>query len=190
MRGVTFLLMRNQKSILYFNSHASCEAWLTSRECARSESLFQLTRLMRGVTKSFKHKNTPLHISTHTPHARRDVFIDDIWILNQNFNSHASCEAWLPSPSMSGNGNDFNSHASCEAWHVADKVCRICKDFNSHASCEAWRIVCASNRSSIKFQLTRLMRGVTIGGSLVLVAYSISTHTPHARRDCRSMAIR
>ena len=168
MRGVTFLLMRNQKSILYFNSHASCEAWLTSRECARSESLFQLTRLMRGVTKSFKHKNTPLHISTHTPHARRDVFIDDIWILNQNFNSHASCEAWLPSPSMSGNGNDFNSHASCEAW----------------------RIVCASNRSSIKFQLTRLMRGVTIGGSLVLVAYSISTHTPHARRDCRSMAIR
>ena len=36
-------------------------------------SLFQLTRLMRGVTLSFPLCPLVLLISTHTPHARRDV---------------------------------------------------------------------------------------------------------------------
>ena len=33
---------------------------------------FQLTRLMRGVTKSNKYVYKDSTISTHTPHARRD----------------------------------------------------------------------------------------------------------------------
>ena len=35
--------------------------------------IFQLTRLMRGVTESIIEFFTALKISTHTPHARRDV---------------------------------------------------------------------------------------------------------------------
>ena len=34
-----------------------------------------------------------------------------------------------------------------------------------------------------KFQLTRLMRGVTTGCSMCGFGIQISTHTPHARRD-------
>ena len=34
-----------------------------------------------------------------------------------------------------------------------------------------------------EFQLTRLMRGVTIGLGGILKDLHISTHTPHARRD-------
>ena len=34
-----------------------------------------------------------------------------------------------------------------------------------------------------KFQLTRLMRGVTFGASGGDIVTLISTHTPHARRD-------
>ena len=33
---------------------------------------FQLTRLMRGVTRSNSYQQTNMDISTHTPHARRD----------------------------------------------------------------------------------------------------------------------
>ena len=33
------------------------------------------------------------HISTHTPHARRDINLLDNELLRINFNSHASCEA-------------------------------------------------------------------------------------------------
>ena len=36
------------------------------------------------------------------------------------------------------------------------------------------------------FQLTRLMRGVTMVGERVMITLSISTHTPHARRDGKS----
>ena len=36
---------------------------------------------------------------------------------------------------------------------------------------------------AIWFQLTRLMRGVTIYGQAAFVYDEVSTHTPHARRD-------
>ena len=48
---------------------------------------------MRGVTRVSKCKPYALKISTHTPHARRDVPIDDLETINGDFNSHASCEA-------------------------------------------------------------------------------------------------
>ena len=34
--------------------------------------IFQLTRLMRGVTAMIREETALLKISTHTPHARRD----------------------------------------------------------------------------------------------------------------------
>ena len=57
-------------------------------------STFQLTRLMRGVTASPWLRKQTSPISTHTPHARRDDDINELKaIFNNDFNSHASCEA-------------------------------------------------------------------------------------------------
>ena len=39
-----------------------------------------------------------------------------------------------------------------------------------------------------KFLLTRLMRGVTSSFKLMPLVPVISTHTPHARRDCCAAA--
>ena len=86
------------------------------REFAQSAALFQLTRLMRGVTglasilpdgeKISTHTPharrdytqiydnlTEMTISTHTPHARRDMPFLSIRTVRGHFNSHASCEA-------------------------------------------------------------------------------------------------
>ena len=54
---------------------------------------FQLTRLMRGVTYLQRDYNAITGISTHTPHARRDSDDPHRRGAEQDFNSHASCEA-------------------------------------------------------------------------------------------------
>ena len=40
-----------------------------------------------------------------------------------------------------------------------------------------------SSRNILRFQLTRLMRGVTLDAGFDVTKLGISTHTPHARRD-------
>ena len=82
--------------------------------------LFQLTRLMRGVTTDYYTNIIPL----------------------VNFNSHASCEAWHSYIRYNTNLLNFNSHASCEAWlKIAREQQNKKQNFNSHASCEAWHSV-------------------------------------------------
>ena len=101
--------------------------------------VFQLTRLMRGVTEVKDRIKHAFKISTHTPHARRDGSSSGRPLSNPNFNSHASCEAWR----------------RCFVWSCGTQT----------------------------FQLTRLMRGVTDMLWDLCRSWSISTHTPHARRD-------
>ena len=48
---------------------------------------------MRGVTGFAGYDGTAIKISTHTPHARRDLGADDNISIDTDFNSHASCEA-------------------------------------------------------------------------------------------------
>ena len=48
---------------------------VTTKTAARSSNyLFQLTRLMRGVTHWVRLELQIRKISTHTPHARRDYY--------------------------------------------------------------------------------------------------------------------
>ena len=54
---------------------------------------FQLTRLMRGVTRRIFVHVSYIRISTHTPHARRDASMQPRKYVTKDFNSHASCEA-------------------------------------------------------------------------------------------------
>ena len=95
MRGVTFYVWKDEKGkeISTHTPHARRD--LTSYTAYTPFMLFQLTRLMRGVTQALLGKQSDLyqfqltrlmrgvtisnslklfntHISTHTPHARRD----------------------------------------------------------------------------------------------------------------------
>ena len=54
---------------------------------------FLLTRLMRGVTNALLRLSSHTDISTHTPHARRDLYAGLAIYNRLNFYSHASCEA-------------------------------------------------------------------------------------------------
>ncbi len=81
----------------------------------RVYGLFQLTRLMRGVTVSVDGKYDVVYISTHTPHARRDVVTtrDNSKMYISTHTPHARRDLILP---CAGRPYPyFNSHASCEA---------------------------------------------------------------------------
>ena len=125
-------------------------------------TIFQLTRLMRGVTISMAEGEIKEVISTHTPHARRDGYMNSNRFRYKHFNSHASCEAWLSPVRCVTVCTIFQltrlmRGVTGAGWYMPVHV----PDFNSHASCEAWQN---------KIKLER-------------VTYDISTHTPHARRD-------
>ena len=135
-----FLYKIKNENISYFNSHASCETWHTvvvnflelfvfqltrlMRGVTQfidfflSElSLFQLTRLMRGVTLFDTTISNGLKISTHTPHARRDS---------------TSCPFLIVFPKF--------------------QLTRLMRGVTAGRK---------ADQSKQKFQLTRLMRGVT-----------------------------
>ena len=78
--------------------------------------VFQLTRLMRGVTHHFCSRNPLFIISTHTPHARRD--------LTRRSESAEQSKFQLTRLMRGVTGK-------------RDLDCHISVDFNSHASCEA-----------------------------------------------------
>ncbi len=76
---------------------------------------FLLTRPMRGVTKESMEGSENGNISTHTPHARRDMLLG-MSPQNTNISTHTpharrdtkkGAYIWL--------GLDFYSHAPCEA---------------------------------------------------------------------------
>ena len=50
-----------------------------------------------------------------------------------------------------------------------------------HARRDETLVACSLRFST--FQLTRLMRGVTVNAFILVIDVCISTHTPHARRD-------
>ena len=77
---------------------------------------FQLTRLMRGVTQCCCFHHRVHHISTHTPHARRDI----------------------PSAANQTDEHEISTHTphARRDPEYADNIAAL-TDFNSHASCEA-----------------------------------------------------
>ena len=165
MRGVTWWLdfIGNNFNISTHTPHARRDTRFGIKLSFYCQ--FQLTRLMRGVTAMIREETALLRISTHTPHARRDY--DPLGVIEYK--------------------NNFNSHASCEAWRCTWTFGNTCRNFNSHASCEAWHLSISYAWYFSTFQLTRLMRGVTCCPSGCRQNIYISTHTPHARRDSPSM---
>ena len=125
-----------------------------------SWELFQLTRLMRGVTVQNSKIRDLRIISTHTPHARRDSGFDmkprSIGISTHT--PHARRDIFISRKMLCNNISTHTPHARRDCRTEIMKISKL-------------------------FQLTRLMRGVTDDIKNTRLADAISTHTPHARRD-------
>ena len=149
--------------IVDFNSHAPCGARLSAGTIRTANITFQLTRPMRGATAVDAQRFFDFYISTHTPHAGRDVSpsfqADTVWTFQLTRPMRGATLALKRSGS---DESHFNSHAPCGA-----RLVHACKPlisliyFNSHAPCGARRL----------------------GNHLLRAALFISTHTPHAGRD-------
>ena len=106
---------------------------------SRALSKFQLTRLMRGVTSVLPSGCPAIKISTHTPHARRDVLhiIEMQLLVISTHTPHARRDAIM---NQKGSVFDISTHTP-------------------HARRDQKSV---SQKTLIRsFQLTRLMRGVT-----------------------------
>ena len=122
----------------YFYSHASCEAWLIVILISSVRLRFLLTRLMRGVTVSAWYVEYFSSISTHTPHARRDIINFRKLLTTYNFYSHASCEAWPKKRVISILSTIFLLTRLMRGVTLAKGLINLSLHFYSHASCEAW----------------------------------------------------
>ena len=116
---------------------------------------------MRGATKKLDERKETFDISTHTPHAGRDLLVGNMIYKTYNFYSHAPCGARRDSGLAEWYQDDFYSHAPCGARHR-----------------ELY-----NDNSTRKFLLTRPMRGATWKTFNDYSLVGISTHTPHAGRD-------
>ena len=142
---------------------------------------------MRGVTVYHRDGPRLFHISTHTPHAGRD----------------------RPRPASTGSRLEFQltrPMRGVTGWYkILDDSTNI-STHTPHAGRDRPNSSALENAVSFQltrpmrgvtadivhcnthyqFQLTRPMRGVTTNMSNKHEQMHISTHTPHAGRDCRS----
>ena len=159
-RLLAFLISVPAKA--HFYSHASCEARRKFRIKTSRSCTFLLTRLLRGATETDVSRifaflfllTRPMRgatllclvwmcltkISTHTPHAGRDVV----------------------SKKVANRASDFYSHAPCGARRKDIPRSRKPKHFYSHAPCGARQRVEVLRQQSQVFLLTRPMRGATL----------------------------
>ena len=143
---------------LDFYSHTSCEVQLVLFAYMETNRKFLLTHLMRGATMYIKKDGNRFRISTHTPHARCNVYAIIYGFSQTNFYSHTSCEVqqysnflifWkyisthtpharcntigLEEAIMLGIST-HTPHARCNISSICPKS--IISDFYSHTSCE------------------------------------------------------
>ena len=193
----------------HFYSHAPCGARLISFFNFTLGQEFLLTRPMRGATllciaRSFRcdyfYSHAPCgarqpgvvgtealwKISTHTPHAGRDVSFSSFSAMDlSNFYSHAPCGA---RPKVTAYhqqyATHFYSHAPCGARLPLQAQAHLrLADFYSHAPCGARPGGTLNAVRRVSFLLTRPMRGATVLLLRHRLCMKISTHTPHAGRD-------
>ena len=123
--------------------------------------VFQLTRLMRGVTGIDLITHVIFFISTHTPHARRDVAVRELPMMSISISTHTpharrdlTSSGLFPHTQIS----THTPHARRDPQSSEENSLRIISTHTPHAR---------RDHSSL------------FGLSLA----EISTHTPHARRD-------
>ena len=99
--------------------------------------IFLLTHLMRGATFSSLARLRIISISTHTPHARCDMYNDDMIPILIDFYSHTSCEVRLHLLNLKHLRKQISTHtphARCDKIFVL--IYFFFRYFYSHTSCE------------------------------------------------------
>ena len=96
MRGATIDVIAEHVEQEDFNSRAPCGARLLHFLLPPYIVIFQLTRPMRGATNARHERYNHERISTHAPHAGRDVSALLSLAESTNFNSRAPCGARQP----------------------------------------------------------------------------------------------
>ena len=163
MRGVTYNALTKSLVVKISTHTPHARRDLMSRKSSAS-SIFQLTRLLRGVTLSFFNLSLIIGgISTHTPLARRDINNIFSFSLAMLISTHTPLAR-------------------------RDQICRIICFVNFGFQLTRLLRGVTRSRASKKarrniFQLTRLLRGVTFCAARYILITYISTHTPLARRD-------
>ena len=161
MRGATFWKRLRKNLDSNFYSHAPCGARRGKLLTLQALEKFLLTRPMRGATFTVMRSPYFRVISTHTPHAGRDLILTSCAQTN-----HISTHT----PHAGRDGVCFGVNASST-------------DFYSHAPCGARLPKSRIHGGDAGFLLTRPMRGATEGNFHTYEWKYISTHTPHAGRD-------
>ena len=111
---------------------------------------------MRGVTTTIVFDEFILDISTHTPHARRDVTHSYLCICLQIISTHTP-------------------HARRDYFFIVQRANLVISTHTPHARRDT--TVENSRTAEGKFQLTRLMRGVTIfSAPFLLHASNFNSH--------------
>ena len=128
------------------------ESWLYRS----SDKWFQLTRLMRGVTNQNGTRQTMTKSFQLTRLMRGVTTLLKVSVLQfGNFNSHASCEAWRPCQRSAFYSLGISTHTPHARRDFGF-------DFLKFINC--------------KFQLTRLMRGVTYSWGKFLSHRHFNSH--------------
>ena len=145
---------------IHFYSHASCEAWRLHFGTTLNQSIFLLTRLLRGVTTYAPW--WPWSLQFLLTRLLRGVTAAAII---------QSRKAWFLLTRLL-RGVTFRFHTCNEIFEFL--LTRLLRGVT------LYRIDTARKA---KFLLTRLLRGVTCKACSFIFSTKISTHTPLARRD-------
>ena len=189
----------------YFYSHAPCGARQVSPSTFPSRGEFLLTRPMRGATFMNDPSLSAVSISTHTPHAGRDVIYKRLRFFKtiSTHTPHAGRDStetkWgqalkisthtphagrdFADPSGHFPGSHFYSHAPCGARPGRQKFHPGITGFLLTRPMRGATASTTAINWHGQFLLTRPMRGATYAASYFSPSPSISTHTPHAGRD-------
>ena len=115
MRGVTENIYKVEVWIWEFQLTRLMRGVTSQLRLRFTVTEFQLTRLMRGVTGPPRYTCNGIHISTHTPHARRDSIITSRECARSEFQLTRLMRGVTARLTSCQTAWHFNSHASCEA---------------------------------------------------------------------------
>ena len=116
MRGATDRYQKRYGRTVDFYSHAPCGARRARRSISGCRDQFLLTRPMRGATRIWMHQDLLRNISTHTPHAGRDISPIALFSIIKNISTHTphAGRDFVPNRIVWDHWN-FYSHAPCGA---------------------------------------------------------------------------
>ena len=177
------LLQAKKIMILDFYSHASCEARHGKQKGYKTSGNFYSHASCEARPYTRKARPHNVHFYSHAPCGAR----------RSSNEANERTEKFLLTRPMRGATSRrvpgghrkiyFYSHAPCGARLEVLRLGATGVYFYSHAPCGARHQIIWISICTIRFLLTRPMRGATRTPFNSIMVTNISTHTPHAGRD-------